>query len=161
MTIYATPGGTVANTQPFQGTTPGNSVAGATLQLTNPGVGLFPPNSDNHSGDTVLAAVSRAAAPMNAQLTNALAGFGITTIGGRPNSIAERMAESGPVGSSSTIGANSGSFHPMSNSANGGGGLGAGGANDDLGANSGRSDTLTGAMPSLSIGVSTPPNFQG
>jgi hypothetical protein len=160
MTIYGTPGGTpLNNTGGFQGTQPGNPVQ-ATLQLANPGVGLFPPNSDNSSGDTVLAAISRAAVPINAQLTNALAGAGSTTIGGRPNSAAERLAESGTVGSNSTIGGTSG-FHPMCNSANGGSGPGAGGMNQDLGANSGRSDSLSGSMPAKATAVSTPANYQG
>ena len=159
MTIYGTPGGTPLNMNPFQGTQPGNAVQAA-LQLANPGVGMFPPNSDNSSGDSVLAAISRGAVPINAQLTNALAGAGATTIGGRPNSAAERMAESGTVGSSSTIGGAS-SFHPMCNSANGGSGLGAGGMNQDLGANSGRSDSLAGSMPAKATAVASPANYQG
>jgi hypothetical protein len=70
MTLFGTPGGTVANTQPFQGTTPG--IAGTPiLQVVNPGVGLFPPNSDNRSGDTITASVSRAACPANVDITNA------------------------------------------------------------------------------------------
>ncbi len=153
MTIYGTPAGTPLNSTGFQGTQPGNPVQG-TLQLANPGVGLFPPNSDNSSGDSVLAAISRGAVPINVQLTNTLAGTG------RPNSAAERMGESGAVGSSSTIGGAS-SFHPMCNSANGGSGPGAGGMNQDLGHNSGRSDSLAGSMPAKATSVATPANYIG
>lgn len=161
MTIYGTPGGTPLNTTPFQGTQPGNPVQGA-LQPVNPGVGLFPPNSNNASGDTILASTSRGAVPANTQVTNALAGAGASTIGGRGNTVLERMSESGVNGSDSTIGgAGGGAFHPMCNSANGGSGPGAGGANDDLGANSGRSDTLAGSMPSVLLAVGSPPQFQG
>jgi hypothetical protein len=75
MTIYGTPGGTPLNYTGFQGTQPGN-VAQAALQPLIPGVGLFPPNSNNFSGDTVQAATSRAALPMNALVSNE--GIGIT-----------------------------------------------------------------------------------
>ncbi len=156
MTIYGTPGGTPLNQAGgFQGTQPGNPVQ-ATLQPFNPGVGMFPPNSNNASGDSILAAAARGAVPANVVLTNTLAGTG------RGNSILERMSESGVNGSDSTIGgAGGGAFHPMCNSANGGSGPGAGGANDDLGANSGRSDTLAGSMPASVISLATPPGFQG
>jgi hypothetical protein len=75
MTIYGSPGSTPLNTPPFQGTTPGNPV-GATLQPVQPGVGFFPPGSNNSSGDTIQAAASRAALPMNALISNE--GVGIT-----------------------------------------------------------------------------------
>lgn len=153
MTIFGTPGGTPLNTTGFQGTQPGNPVQG-TLQLFIPGVGMFPPNSNNSSGDTILAAASRGVVPANAVLTNTLAGTG------RGNSVLERMSESGAVGSDSTIGG-AGGYHPMTNSANGGSGPGAGGSNQDIGANSGRDDTLCGAMPANVISVATPPNYQG
>ncbi len=65
MTLYQTPGGTPLNTQGgFQGTTPGNPGA-VPIQSPSPGVGLFPPNSNNASGDSNLAAQSRAALPAN------------------------------------------------------------------------------------------------
>ena len=38
---------------------PGNA-PGVTIQQQNPGVGLFPPNSNTQGGDTVLAALERA-----------------------------------------------------------------------------------------------------
>ena len=162
MTIYGTPGGTPLNTTPFQGTTPGNPV-GATIQTFIPGPGLFPPGSISVSNDTALAAAAAARVPSNVQLTNTLAGASAaTSIGGRTNSISERMSESGTNGSDSTIGGGPiGAYHPLTNSANGGSGPGAGGANDDLGANSGRSDTLCGAMPASLFSVGSPPNFQG
>lgn len=162
MTIYGTPGGTPLNTSGFQGTAPGNPV-GATVQTFIPGPGLFPPNSNSVSNDTQLAAISAGRLPINAQLTNALAGASAaTSIGGRTNSVAERMAESGTSGSSSTIGGGSiGAYHPMTNSANGGSGPGAGGMNQDLGANTGRSDTQCGSMPASLISVGAPIQYQG
>ena len=66
MTLYQTPGGTPLNISPFQGTTPGNPGA-VPIQAPSPGVGLFPPNSNNASGDSTLAATSRAALPANLQ----------------------------------------------------------------------------------------------
>jgi hypothetical protein len=75
MTIFGSPGGTPLNTTPFQGTAPGNPVQ-VTLQPFNPGVGLFPPNSNNSSGDTIQAATSRGALPINALISNE--GVGIT-----------------------------------------------------------------------------------
>jgi hypothetical protein len=70
MTIYGTPAGTPLNqTGGFQGTQPGNPVQ-VTLQPFIPGVGLFPPNSNNLSGDTLQAAASRAAYPANTLITN-------------------------------------------------------------------------------------------
>ena len=77
MTIYGTPGGTPLNTTPFQGTAPGNA-AQATMQPVNPGVGLFPPNSNNLSGDSVAASQSRAAIPANTYITNEGVGNNIT-----------------------------------------------------------------------------------
>ena len=65
MAIYGTPAGTPLNSTGFQGTQPGNAV-GATLQTSQPGAGLFPPGSNNYSGDTLLAAASRGALPANA-----------------------------------------------------------------------------------------------
>lgn len=153
MTVYGTPSGTPLNSTGFQGTQPGNPVQG-TLQLFNPGVGMFPPNSNNASGDSILAAASRGAVPANTVLTNTLAG------NGRGNSLLERMSESGAVGSDSTIGG-AGGYHPMTNGAGGGSGPGAGGSNQDLGSTAGRDDTLCGAMPAGVISVATPPGFQG
>ena len=67
MTLYTTPGGTPLNTQGgFQGTAPGNPGA-VPIQAPSPGVGMFPPNSNNASGDSTLAAQSRAALPANLQ----------------------------------------------------------------------------------------------
>ena len=70
MTQFGTPYGTPLNSTGFQGTQPGNAV-GATLSPVNPGVGMFPPNADNRSGDTITASISRAACPANVDITNA------------------------------------------------------------------------------------------
>jgi hypothetical protein len=70
MTLYQTPGGTPLNTSPFQGTAPGNPGA-VPIQAPSPGVGMFPPNANNASGDSVLAAASRAALPANLQPNSA------------------------------------------------------------------------------------------
>ncbi|MGP0085483.1 MAG: hypothetical protein ACLP0B_17940 [Steroidobacteraceae bacterium] len=162
MTIFNTAYSTPLNAGGgFQGTAPGYNVP---LQTSIPGPGLFPPGSISMSLDTIQAAVSSARAPANLLLTNTLAGVGAAaSVGGRQNSLLERMSESGTNGTQNTIGGNStGAFHPMCNSANGGSGPGAGGANDDLGMNSGRSDTLCGSMPAALISVSSPnPNFSG
>jgi hypothetical protein len=80
MTLYGTPGGTPLNTTPFQGTAPGNAVQ-ATIQPLIPGVGLFPPNSNNLSGDSVLAAAARAAVPVNTYINNEGVGNSITVAG--------------------------------------------------------------------------------
>jgi hypothetical protein len=66
MTLFQTPGGTPLNTSPFQGTAPGNPGA-VPIQAPSPGVGMFVPNSNNASGDSTLAAQSRAALPANLQ----------------------------------------------------------------------------------------------
>jgi hypothetical protein len=67
MTLYQTPGGTPLNTQGgFQGSTPGNPGA-VPIQAPSPAVGLLPPNANTASGDSTLAAQSRAALPANLQ----------------------------------------------------------------------------------------------
>lgn len=165
MTIFGTPGGSVANMQPFQGTTPGNITAGATLQLTNPAVGLFPPHADMRSGDTVMAAASRAAAPANVKLTNAIIG---KTPAGR--SLTEALADGGRVGTAHNpttvrdergfLSVGSG-FDTMNFSANGGGGGGAGGKNQEIGRAAGQASQLATPTPSSVITTDSPANYQG
>jgi hypothetical protein len=97
MTIYGTPGSTPANMNPFQGTQPGSPV-GATLQVVNPGVGLFPPNSNNNSGDTIAASISRGAAPANVLATN------VGARDSRPGrSIHEAMSDANQSGTATAI----------------------------------------------------------
>lgn len=110
----------------------------------------IPPNM------TTNAAISAGLLPTNVLLTNAL--LGKTPAGARPP--VEAMSRAGEVGTAGTVGGAGGAaFHPMSNSANGGSGPGP--VNQDLGASSGRSDTLDGAMPSTVIAVGSPPQFCG
>lgn len=151
--------------QPFQGTTPGNITAGATLQLTNPAVGLFPPHSDTRSGDTITAAVSRAAAPANVKLTNAI--IGLTPAG---RSLSEALSEGGAHGTATrptgtrdergffSVGSG---FDTMNISANGGGGIGAGGSNQDIGSGAGQSLQLGSPTPSSVITTDSPAQYQG
>jgi hypothetical protein len=153
MTIYGTPGGTPLNTTPFQGTQPGNPVQ-ASLSFVSPAVGLFPPNSDTRSGDTIMASISRATAPANVKLTNALLG---STPAGR--ALVEVLADGGAQGTS--INPGGGGWDSMNISANGGGGTGAGGMNQDLGSNAGRSSQLATPTPSSVIVTATPPQYQG
>jgi hypothetical protein len=96
MTIYGNPGGTPLNYTGFQGTQPGNPVQ-ATLSPVNPGVGLLPPNSDNRSGDTILASVSRGTCPANVDITN------VGTRDSRPGrTVHESMSDANSTGTNST-----------------------------------------------------------
>lgn len=79
MTVYGTPGGTPLNTSGFQGTAPGNAV-GATTQPVLPGVGLFPPGSNNLSGDSVMASMSRGSVPANTYVNNEGVGNNISIV---------------------------------------------------------------------------------
>lgn len=146
MTIYGSPGGTPLNTTPFQGTQPGNAVQ-ATLQVANPGVGMFPPNSDNRSGDTLMASASRAAAPANVQVS----GYGVTSssgtgagIGGR--AVLEGMGNGGANGTGFQAGADY-----MNSDSNGSGSLGAGGANQTEGPTSGQGSQVAAQQPSTTV----------
>lgn len=146
MTIYGTPGGTPLNTTPFQGTQPGNAVQ-ATLQVVNPGVGLFPPNSNNVSGDTVLASASRGAAPANVQVS----GFGVTSSAGIVSSgggraLLEAMSKGGENGTGLQAGADY-----MNSDSNGSGSLGSGGANQTEGPTSGQSSQVATPQPSATL----------
>lgn len=143
MTIYGTPGGTTLNTAGFQGTAPGNPVQ-ATLSPVNPGVGLFPPNSNNASGDSVLASISRATLPINVQGS----GFGVTSaagtgVGAGGRTIAEALA----IGERNGTGIQTGIGDTMNSDANGSGSLGAGGANQTEGPTSGTGSQASTQQP--------------
>ena len=165
MTIYSTPNSTPLTTSGFQGTTSGPAVNG--LQITNGPVGMFPPNSDMRSGDTVMAAVSRASVPANVKLTNAILG---TTPDPSGRSLSEAMSEGGRVGTAAKpttirnergfLAVGSG-FDTMNISANGGGGIGAGGASQELGQAAGQASQLATPTPSSVITTAANPNYQG
>lgn len=155
MTIYGTPNGTPLNATGFQGTQPGNTVQNI-LQPTNPGVGLFPPNSNNLSGDSALAAASRGALPVNVN-TN---GFGvINPAGGRP--LLNCMSDSNPAnGSGTAIVANGGSANSQ---AAGGSGPGAGGLNQTPSPGGGCAHPMPHSMPSANVVITggATPAYQG
>lgn len=143
MTIYGTPGGTPANMNPFQGTQPGSPV-GATLQPVNPGVGLFPPNSNNASGDTVLASVSRAALPINVQGS----GYGATSQSGAGTGNGGRtVADALASGERNGTGIQTGINDSMNSDSNGSGSLGSGGANQTEGPTSGTGSQASTQQP--------------
>jgi len=142
MTIYGSPGGTPLNTSPFQGTSPGNPVQAA-LQVVQPGVGLFPPNSNNASGDSVLASASRAALPLNLQGS----GYGVTSqsgagTGNGGRTVADALASGDRNGSGTQTGVDS-----LNSDANGGQSLGAGGANQAEGPTSGEASQASTQQP--------------
>lgn len=143
MTIYGTPGGTPANMSPFQGTQPGGAVQ-ATLQPVNPGVGLFPPNSNNASGDTVLAAVSRAALPINVQGS----GYGATSASAASTGNGGRtVLDALSNGERNGTGIQTGINDSMNSDSNGSGSLGAGGANQTEGPTSGTGSQASTQQP--------------
>jgi hypothetical protein len=153
MTIYGTIGGTPLNTTPFQGTQPGNAV-GAALQVVNVGVGLFPPNSDNRSGDTIAASVSRAACPANVDITNA------GTKDSRPGrSVHESMADAKEVGTATglttTFGGSQNQGPAGSNS------LGAGGLNQTNSPGSGAGNILPANADVKTPTIAAVPVYQG
>jgi hypothetical protein len=143
MTIFGTPMGTVLNSTGFQGTTPGNAVQ-ATLSPVNPGVGLFPPNSNNASGDSVLASASRATLPLNLQGS----GYGVTSqaaagpgaVGGR--TVADALASGDRNGSGMQAGVDT-----LNSDLNGGNSLGAGGSNQTEGPTSGEGSQASTQQP--------------
>jgi hypothetical protein len=151
LTIFGTPGGTPLNqTGGFQGTQPGNPVQN-TLSPINPGVGLFPPNSNNQSGDTILASVSRGGMPQNALATN----FGIKD--SRPGrSVLECKCGESSTGTAYNLAG--GSQHSQ---ASGGNSLGAGGLNQTPGPGSGTSNILPENSPSNQVTVTATPVYQG
>ena len=152
MTIYGTPGGTPLNSTGFQGTQPGNTVQGA-LQVVNPGVGLFPPNSNNNSGDSIMASISRGACPGNILA----ASFGTSGSGSKP--IVSAMNSGGSRGTGAAFVANGGSANNGPNSV--AGALGAAGGLAQSNGVTGEVTTLPANAPS-SLPTLTPPNgFRG
>jgi hypothetical protein len=153
MTTYGTPYGTTLNSSGFQGTQPGNPVQ-ATLSPVNPGVGMFPPNSNNASGDSVLASASRGTLPLNAQGT----GYGLTSqagsfavAGGR--TIAEALSIGDRNGSGMQVGVDS-----LNSDANGGNSLGAGGANQTEGPTSGEGSQASTQQPVNTLTLAATPS---
>jgi hypothetical protein len=143
MTLYGSPGGTTLNNTGFQGTQPGNPVQ-ATLSLVNPGVGLFPPNSNNASGDSVIASASRATLPLNLQASGygvtSQAGAGPGASGGR--TVAEALSIGDRNGAGTQLGVDS-----LNSDLNGGNSLGAGGSNQTEGPTSGESSQASTQQP--------------
>jgi hypothetical protein len=142
MTIFGNPGGTPLNYTGFQGTQPGNAVQ-ATLQIVQPGVGLFPPNSDNRSGDSVMASASRATLPLNLQGS----GYGVTSqagagTGNGGRTVADALAGGDRNGSGTQAGGDT-----LNSDANGGQSLGAGGANQTEGPTSGEATQASTQQP--------------
>lgn len=115
----------------------------ATLPGINPAVGLMPPNSDARSTDTVLAAVSRGALPVNALATNA----GKHAAGGRP--VLETMGRAGEVGYNGSAGG----FDSLNSDANGGSGPGAGQSNQTEGPSSGQQAVVEGAQYASAVTI--------
>jgi hypothetical protein len=150
MTIFGTPGGTPANTTPFQGTAPGNPVQ-ATLQPVNPGVGMFPPNSNNASGDSILASISRGALPINALGV----GYGVTSAAGTGTgaggkTIANALSDGDRNGYGGSVGVDS-----LNSDLNGQGSLGAGGSNQTEGPTSGAFSQASAQQPANTITLVT------
>jgi hypothetical protein len=119
MTIYGTPGGSPLQITPFQGTAPGIAAVGVTLPPISPAVGLLPPNSDARSLESTLSAVSRAALPINAMITN----FGLPRHAAG-ESLAASASGNGANGAAN-VAANGGSLNVTQT----GNGLGSGGDN--------------------------------
>jgi hypothetical protein len=153
LTIFGTPGGTPLNTSPFQGTAPGNPVQAA-LQVVNPGVGLFPPNSNNNSGDTVMASISRGAAPANVLATN------VGTRDSRPGrTLHESMSDANATGTGvgeTTVFGGSQNQGPA-----GGNSLGAGGLNQTNAPGSGVAHILPANAYVATPAIPAAPQFQG
>jgi hypothetical protein len=142
LTIFGTPYGTSLNATGFQGTQPGNAVQ-ASLQVVSPGVGLFPPNSNNASGDSVLASASRATLPLNAQGS----GYGVTSAAGTGagsggRTMLNALSDGDRNGTNAQVGVDS-----LNSDANGGQSLGAGGANQTEGPSSGVSSVASTQQP--------------
>jgi hypothetical protein len=153
MTIYGTPGGTPLNTTPFQGTAPGNAVQ-ASLQVVSPGVGLFPPNSNNNSGDTVLASISRGAAPANVLATN------VGTRDSRPGrTIHESMSDANAAGTGPALTTTFGGSQNQGPA--GGNSLGAGGMNQTNAPGSGAAHVLPANAYVATPTIPAVPQYQG
>jgi hypothetical protein len=153
MTIFGTPMSTPLNATGFQGTQPGNAV-GATLSPVNPGVGLFPPNADNRSGDTITASVSRAACPANVDITNA------GTRDSRPGrTVHESMSDANATGTANAFTTVFGGS--LNQGPAGGNGLGAGGLNQTNSPSSGTQHMLPANADVKSVTIPAAPQYQG
>lgn len=118
-----------------------------------PGVGMFPPGSNNNSGDSVMASASRAALPLNVDLTN----YGVRD--SRPGQAVLEVMGKGAVNGST---ANSVNPYLWANGgASGGNSLGAGGMNQTDGPGAGETSILAGSAPSSAPTLGTPPQYQG
>jgi hypothetical protein len=153
MTIYGTPGGTPLNSTGFQGTQPGNAV-GAALQVVSPGVGMFPPNSNNNSGDTIAASISRGSCPANVLATN------VGTRDSRPGrSIHESISAACSDGTGSSITTTFGGS--LNLDASGGGSLGAGGLNQTTMPGGGEGNILPANAYVTTPAIAATPVYQG
>jgi hypothetical protein len=155
MTIYGTPGSTPINQAGgFQGTTPGNITAGATIIPVNVGVGLFPPGADNRSGDTITASVSRATCPANVDITNA------GTRDSRPGrTVHESMSDANATGTGAAVATVFGGSLNMGPA--GGAGPGAGGFNQTNAPSSGVAHILPANADVKVPAIATPAQYQG
>jgi len=153
MTIYGSPYGTTLNSTGFQGTQPGNAV-GATLSPVNPGVGLFPPNSNSNSGDTITASISRGACPANVLATN------VGTRDSRPGrTIHEAMSDANQVGTSTQLTTVFGGSQNQGPA--GGNSLGAGGLNQTNAPGSGAAHLLPANAYVATPAIPAAPQYQG
>jgi hypothetical protein len=154
MTIYGTPGGTPLNqTGGFQGTQPGNPV-GASLSVVNPGVGLFPPNSNNNSGDTIMASISRGTCPANVDITNA------GTRDSRPGrTVHESMSDANATGTATALTTVFGGSQNQGPA--GGDSFGAGGLNQTNAPGSGAQHILPANAYVATPTIPAAPQYQG
>ena len=153
MTIYGTPYSTPLNTTSFQGTQPGNPV-GASLSVVNPGVGLFPPGSNNASGDTIAASISRGACPANVLATN------VGTRDTRPGrAVHEAMSDANAAGTSTQLTTVFGGSQNQGPA--GGNGLGAGGLNQTNAPGSGAAHLLPANAYAATPAIPALPQYQG
>jgi hypothetical protein len=153
MTVFGTPGGTPLNYTGFQGTQPGNPVQ-ATLSPVNPGVGLLPPNSDNRSGDTILASVSRGTCPANVDITN------VGTRDSRPGrTVHESMSAACSDGAGSGFTTVFGGSLNMD--ASGGNSFGAGGLNQSTSPGGGEGNILPANADVKVVTIPALPQYQG
>ena len=124
----------------------------ATLQVVNPGVGLFPPNSNNNSGDSIMASISRGACPAGVLMS----GLGVSGSGNK--SVLSALSAAGQRGTGAAFAANGGSanYGPA-----GGDSFGAGGLNQTNAPGAGEITTLPANAPSSIPVIPSPNNFRG
>lgn len=151
MTIYGTPGGTPANTTPFQGTQPGNAVGALQVGALPGAVGMVVPNGDNRGPATLLSQQSNGSIAANTQAT----GAGNVAAGGRP--VIETEGRGGEVGSQTQAYG----VDTLNSDSNGGAGPGAGQANQTEGPSSGQASQVATITPASSVTVQSPAQFAG